>query len=279
MPLEHDPESGCRFSETIMLERVAMARRGTAMNNSRNRKPAVGRFRSHVIATSLAAMLVLAGGVGHALAQEDDDDELPDTKFFKSMLQGLGLKKDGMQSNGINYQERPPLVVPPTRDLPPPQTTDAVRGNAAWPKDQDEQRRRQAAVKRKKEDKPFEWSDLGAQLSPNELKKGATTAKDQALKQKSPQEFEQYNRQYKPDELGYTGGLFGSVKDFFGVSGGGQTATFEAEPPRASLTDPPIGYRSPSPAQPYGVTKDTSRTKAMAAEDRPSSGTDMPSSK
>jgi hypothetical protein len=240
------------------------------MTNWRDDKPGFGRFRRQVIATSLAAMLVLAGGVGHALAQDDEDDELPDAKFLKSMLSGLGLKKDGMQSNGINYQERPPLVVPPTRDLPPPQSVDAVRGNAAWPKDQDEQRRRQAAVKRKKEAKPFDWSDLGAQMSPNELKKGATTAKDDAIARK-PQDVEQYNQQYKPSDLGYTGGLFGSVKDFFGVSGGGQTATFEAEPPRASLTDPPSGYRSPSPAQPYGVSKDTSKTAPMKAEDRPAS--------
>src|ERR1700756_4869710 len=101
-----------------------MARRGTAMNNSRDRKPGRGRFRLHLIATSLAAMLMLAGGIGHALAQEDDDDELADTKFLKSMLHGLGLKKDGDLKSGINYQERPPLVVPPTRDLPPPQSTD-----------------------------------------------------------------------------------------------------------------------------------------------------------
>jgi hypothetical protein len=92
---------------------------------------------------------------------------------------------------------------------------------------------------------------------------------------KKPQDVEQYNRQYKPDELGYTGGLFGSVKDFFGASGG-QSATFEAEPPRASLTDPPVGYRTPSAAQPYGVSKDTTKSKAMKSEDLPSSGTDMP---
>src|SRR5690242_9157614 len=128
--VEHDPEaSGCRLSDKLMLCRVAMARRGTAMNNSRDRKPVFGHFRRHVIATSLAAMLVIAGGVGHALAQEDEDDELPDTKFLKSMLHGLGLKKDGDLKSGINYQERPPLVVPPTRDLPPPQTGDAARGN------------------------------------------------------------------------------------------------------------------------------------------------------
>src|SRR3954447_2737648 len=229
MPLEHDPETRwCRFPDKLMLDCVAMARRGTAMTNSRDRMPGFGRFRRQAIATSLAAMLVLAGGVGHALAQDDEEDELPDAKFFRGMLQGLGLKKDGMQSNGINYQERPPLVVPPTRELPTPQSADAARGNAAWPKDQDEQRRRQAAVKRKKEAKPFDWSDLGAPMSPNELKKGATTAKDDAIARK-PQDLEQANRQFNPSELGYTGGMFSSVKDFFGVGGGGQTATFEAE--------------------------------------------------
>ena len=246
------------------------------MNNSLIRKR--GRLRHYAVATSLAAMLVFAGGIGHALA-EDDEDELPDTKFLKGMLQGLGLKKDGMQSNGITYQERPPLVVPPNRDLPPPQTTDAARGNAAWPKDQDEQRRREAAVKRKKDTKPFNWEDLGRQMSPSELKKGATTAKDDALSRKSPQEFEQYNRQYKPDELGYTGGLFGSVKDFFGVNNGGVAVPFEVEPPRASLTDPPVGYRSPSPAQPYGVSADKSKSKAITPEDRVTAGTDGPTSR
>jgi hypothetical protein len=264
---------GIGLRKEIMLDLVAMARRGTAMNNSRNCEPGFGRFRRHVIATSLAAMLVLAGGIGHALAQEDDD-ELPDSKFFKSMLQGLGLKKDGDLNSGIRYQERQPLVVPPTRDLPPPQTTDAVRGNAAWPKDQDEQRRREASVKRKKEAKPFDWSDLSTQMSPRELKKGAATPKDDALRK--PQDIEDAQRQYKPSELGYGGGLFGSVKDFFGGPSN-QSVPFEAEPPRASLTDPPVGYRSPSAAQLYGLSKDTSRSQPLTAADR-LNATDLPAS-
>ncbi len=32
-----------------------------------------------------------------------------------------------------------------------------------------------------------------------------------------------------------------------------QYATFTGEPPRASLTDPPPGYQTPSPDQPYGL--------------------------
>jgi hypothetical protein len=243
------------------------------MDNSRIRT--IGRLRRHALATSFAAMLIVAGGIGHALA-EDDEDELPDTKFFKSLMHGLGLKKDGDLKSGINYQERPPLVVPPTRDLPPPQTADAVRGNALWPKDQDEQRRREAAAKRGTSSKPFVWEDLGAQSTPAELRKGAITAKDDALSRRAPKDVETYNQQSKPSELGYVGGLFGNMTNFFGGNNKDETTTFEAEPPRASLTDPPNGYRSPSPAQPYGVSKDRTKSKAQTPEDRVTSGTDSP---
>jgi hypothetical protein len=256
----------------ITLPQATMAKRGTAMDNSRNPTYARPRLWRHALAGSLAAMLIM-GGIGHALAQ-DDDDELPDSKFFKGILSGLGLKKDGEQS-GIAYQERPPLVVPPTRDLPPPQSADAVRGNALWPQDQDEKRRREAAAKRRKESQTFNWEDLGRQMSPNELRKGAATAKDEALSRRSASGPEAYNQQSTPSQLGYVGGLFGSVSDFFGGNKT-ETATFEAEPPRGSLTDPPTGYRSPSPAEPYGVGPDKGRSKAMKAEDLPSSGGDTP---
>jgi len=250
------------------------------MENSRNRKPACGRLRRHAFVTSLAAMLVFAGGIGHALAQEDDD-ELPDTKFLKSVLKGLGLKNG--EGSGINYQERPPLVVPPTRDLPPPQTADAVRGNALWPKDQDEQRRRQASAQRKKDSVRVGdfWEDLAKQSTPNELRKGAGTPKDEAMSKKQPQDIEQSMQQSTPSELGYTGGLFGlgSFTNFFGGVGREEKTTFEAEPPRTSLTDPPAGYRSPSPAQPYGVASDKSKPKGMTQEERVTAGQDTPTSK
>ena len=228
-------------------------------------------LRRRLVATSVAALLLIAGGIGHALAQ-DDDDELPDTKFFKSMLRGFGLR-NGQENDGINYQERPPLVVPPTRDLPPPQT-DAVRNNPQWPMDQDEKRRREAAAKRKHEAKTFSWDDLGRQLSPNEMRNGARSAKDQAMR-RSGDQVEDSQRQYKPSELGYTAGLFGSMHDFFTGNNKDETTTFEAEPPRASLTDPPSGYRSPSPAQPYGVRSSTSQPKAMTQEERVTQGADQ----
>lgn len=243
----------------------------------RRRRSDLGRqsLRRHALASSFAALLIIAGGIGHALAQEDDD-ELPDTKFFKSMLRGFGLK-NGQENSGINYQERAPLVVPPTRDLPPPQTDDPARKTALWPIDQDEQRRKEAAARRKKGSSvPFDWSDLGRQLSPGELRKGATTAKDTALSKRSAETPEAYQQQSTPSQLGYVGGLFGNMKDFFTGNNQPETATFETEPPRVSLTDPPAGYRSPSPAEPYGVGVEASKSKAISPEDRVNVGTGMP---
>jgi len=230
-------------------------------------------MRRRALASSFAAMLIIAGGIGHALAQEaDEDDDLPDAKFFKGMLHGLGLKKDGERS-GINYQERAPLVVPPTRDLPPPKAVDPATKNALWPMDQDEKRRKEEAARRKKEARTFTWESLSRQMSPQELKKGATTAKDEALSKRSADNPEAYQQQSTPSQLGYTGGLFGSMKNFFSGNNQPESTTFEVEPPRVSLTDPPSGYRSPSPTQPYGVGPEDKNPKAMTQEDRVNMGT------
>ena len=242
----------------------------------RDRRGAHG-LRRHALVSSFAALLIIAGGIGHAFAQDDDDDELPDTKFFRSMMRGFGLKKDGDQS-GINYQERAPLVVPPTRDLPPPQSGDVPR-NTAWPVDQDEKRRKDAASARRKASATSTWDDLSRQLSPNELKKGAVTARDEALSRRSAETPEQYQQPMKPSELGYVGGLFGDMSNFFTGNNKNETSTFEAEPPRASLTDPPNGYRSPSAAQPYGIGPDSKKSQAITQEDRVTGGNGAPGSK
>ena len=44
------------------------------------------------------------------------------------------------------------------------------------------------------------------------------------------------------------------------------TATFTGEPPRASLTDPPPGYQTPSPDQPYGIGRKESLQAATLGD-------------
>ena len=58
-----------------------------------------------------------------------------------------------------------------------------------------------------------------------------------------------FGSQLLPSELGFKG--FGSI--FSGKKE--ESAKFTGEPARESLTDPPPGYQTPSPDQPYGLGK------------------------
>ncbi len=88
-----------------------------------------------VLAGMLALTMIWASAT--AWAQDADDEDLPaDTKFFRKLFKEFGLQREG---EGVEFRERAPLVVPPSRDLPPPQSADAVTRNPAWPKDPDVQ--------------------------------------------------------------------------------------------------------------------------------------------
>ena len=56
--------------------------------------------------------------------------------FTDKFLTTLGLKNPFAAQYGINYSERSPLVVPPTRDLPPPEAA-GPPPTPNWPKDPD----------------------------------------------------------------------------------------------------------------------------------------------
>ena len=62
--------------------------------------------------------------------------------------------------------------------------------------------------------------------------------------------------QLRPDELGYQGGMWSDLVGLgstFSRDKPAEGAKFLREPGRASLTEPPSGYRTPSPDQPYGL--------------------------
>lgn len=176
-----------------------------------------------------------------------DDDEAPDSKFLQSLLKGIGLQKDG-DSSDINYRERSPLVIPPNRALPPPESP-AVESNPSWPIDPEIKKNKELkATKRSTATAGGDaWSDEGRPLTPDELKIG--TRRGPSRDGKAPSE-EESGRPLSPSALGYKGGIFNSL-----WSKTEENAKFTGEPPRASLTDPPVGYQTPSPAQPYGLGK------------------------
>ena len=203
-----------------------------------------------------ASALVLAFGAGALLlpAPATAEENVPiDTKIMRGIMEGLGLKRDG--EAGINYQERAPLVIPPSRDLPPPEKTDAALArNPAWPVDPD--------VKRAKADALAEKNQLNAEDTL--LRDGRPMTEEQMTPGPKPRSTRStqsgsyetspygYSNQSKPSELGYKGNIFSKM---FKKDEDEESAKFTGEPPRASLTEPPRGYQTPSPDQPYGVGK------------------------
>jgi hypothetical protein len=209
------------------------------------------------LSTTFYAAAALSLALGAALlasalpASAAEDDVSLDKKVFRGILEGLGLRKDG---EAITYQERAPLVIPPSRTLPPPERSDAVvANNPAWPKDPDiTRRKKQAEMERNRnisEERELEQNPLRQdQLTPGGNPRTARRSQGDAYTatpgdRLSAKELNQKSTIWSS--------MFGSKED--------EVAKFTQEPPRASLTAPPPGYQTPSPDQPYGLSKETTK--------------------
>jgi hypothetical protein len=212
----------------------------------------------------LGVVLLAMGAPGSTRAEDDDPDSIwnLDRRMFKGLMNGLGLR-DGNESS-IDYRERSPLVVPPSRNLPPPQNTAAAR-NPAWPKDPDIQRRE---VKRKTQSAPDASNERwGRTILPSELDPVGSTPASKPSSAGGTMAPDGGNIA-APSQLGYFGGLFTWQGFGFGLGGPKEeVGTFTTEPPRTTLTAPPTGYQTPSPAQPYGMVKRPEYAKPAKTED------------
>ena len=111
-------------------------------------------MRFAVIALGIG--LVMASGPVRAADDEEEDDRTFEEKIIANIMGGLGGKN--METKGIEYRERSPLVVPPKLALPPPASSNDAKV-ANWPKDPDEARRKAAIAERKKQNKQSFHSD------------------------------------------------------------------------------------------------------------------------
>jgi hypothetical protein len=196
--------------------------------------------------TAVAGTLVLAMTLGTgAWAQNASEEELSaDTKFFRKLLKEFGMQ---LGDEAVEFRERAPLVVPPSRDLPAPQNGDLIARNPAWPKDPDVRRRNEAATtaaqKARLRGAAEAMEEEGRALRPNELEVGRL-ARGSA---EPIQNADESARPLMPSALGTKGLL-----DLFSAKPE-QSVGFTEERPRSSLTEPPPGYQTPSAAQPYGL--------------------------
>ncbi len=177
--------------------------------------------------TAVALGIGLVMTVSAARAGSDDEDN---RSFSEKIVDSIksGFSATNMDSKGIDYRERSPLVVPPQLDLPPPAAAAGQVNAPNWPKDPDEKRRKAALAARKKS-----LTNTSHELTPAEEE--AARASATASQQPQPQQsFGEKVSNY-----------FGGTKPEVGL--------FKGEPTRETLTQPPPGYQIPSPNYAYGV--------------------------
>jgi hypothetical protein len=218
-----------------------------------NRKVGHGLLARAALGGALAAAMVCANT---AVWAGDDDSGGP--SVIGSIMHSLGFKSSGETYGGIDYNERSPLVVPPTRDLPPP-----VSGNAPpapnWPKDADVERAKKAKI----DERPrYQTGDSVVNssrvLTPAELDKPGAPKGNASGDADSTANSQMVDPRDTGAKKSLWSGLFKKE----------QYATFTGEPPRDVLTDPPPGYLTPSPDQPYGVGPAESKYKIPTVADR-----------
>src|SRR6266478_8536776 len=182
----------------------------------RSRNPK--RLRRAAAAAAVALALALAWSAGSARAEDANDDEnVPlDTKLFRQFMKDLGLSRSG--DGLIEYRERAPLVVPPTRELPPPRDeAEVATKTPAWPKDPDVARRKQelAAEKAKLKGNLSVEEQMRA-LRPDELDKPGAGEKKSADAKGAGKSPEETSRPLMPSDLGTkTEKIFGSIWSSF----------------------------------------------------------------
>jgi hypothetical protein len=210
--------------------------------------------RSLLARTALGVSLAAAMACATSAARAQDGGP----SVINSVMHSLGFKSANDTYGGIDYNERSPLVVPPTRDLPPPASDNAPPA-PNWPKDADVARAKQA----KKDDTPRYQKDNVIEssrvLRPDELDKVGRSSKSAPGDGDSTANSMMADPRDQGSKKSLFSGMF-SKKD--------QYAIFTGEPSREVLTDPPPGYLTPSTDQPYGTGPAESKYKIESVGDR-----------
>jgi hypothetical protein len=185
-----------------------------------------------VLGCALGSIALAGLSAGVARAQDSGGDG----GIFGSVLKSLGIGGE----NNIEYRERPPLVVPPTRDLPPPQAPGSAR-NPNWPVDP------KSADVQKKGNQVRDLDRLPVPQRP--------AAPSVAVSNPPSASGSDSVAVTPPSEPGLFGKLFSSSE----MPAGGAVIPV---PTRKSLTEPPLDYEAPSTGQPYGGATPSAPQKA-----------------
>ena len=209
------------------------------------------KFSRVALAATIGMAMVIGCAGSFAQAADDDDDELLDIKIFRGILKGLGLRKD--EPTGIEYRERSPLVLPPSKELPRPEADAAAKKAAGWPDDPDLKRVKQRKEAERKR-KGFQEGVDDRPLLPSQYGTNAPARQGQQGRRSAGKISGSIGRAQHQCRIG----LQGPHQPCSARCGRRRknTSRSPASRPRTSLIEPPPGYRTPSPTQPYGVGRD-----------------------
>jgi len=188
-------------------------------------------------------------------ADDDDNDEMTfEEKIIDNLMRGVG--GTNMENRGIDYRERSPLVVPPKLDLPTPGTTAAESKCRTGRKIRTRRAARLRSPHAKKRTRIR--SRAPRTLLPSELAQkgtGASTGGESRDGRPGGAPV-----MLSPSQLGYDGGVLGFFK-----GNKTESAEFKGEPSRETLTQPPVGYQTPSSKFMYGTGPKESLNKQCSS--------------
>jgi hypothetical protein len=223
---------GQAWGEGMALHRIG----GFALTGRR-------RGQCGLSAAYFTCAVALAMACAGSAARAGDYDDPSGSSFSSKVFKAIGLPDPDHPEYEINYSERSPLVVPPNRNLPAPIAGDKPPPN--WPQDPDIKKRQEAKKTTVLHPSSDPVMEEGRPLRPDELiapgNHASASSSSTGIDSKQGKSFLNFDWFHK-EEYG----------------------TFTGEPPRASLTDPPPGYQTPSPDQPYGIGPDRKPAKASS---------------
>jgi hypothetical protein len=200
-----------------------------------------------------AGILLLIGAASHLTPARAEEGNQTLRQLFGLVTGDTGQK----DTDGIDYRERPPLVLPPKIDLPPPQASAATQ-NPAWPNDPDVGRVKKLKAEAKAPARHVNEAMANPHISQAELEHGRVAVSDPRTPQQNP-----CNYSDNPDCLYTPWSILKKVTDDPNAPSKEVLVPGE-EPPREYLTEPPPGFRKP--AKVVKATREAPKEKEDASD-------------
>lgn len=182
-----------------------------------------------------AGTIMFVGVTSHSAPARAEEGNQSLRQIFGLITGDTGQK----DTDGIDYRERPPLVLPPKYELPPPQSASATQ-NPAWPHDPDSGRVKKLKAEARAPARQVNEINANPHISRAELERGRVADRVET----SPQQNACDNSN-SPDCL-YT--PWSILKKVSNNENAKEVLRPGEEPPREYLTQPPPGFRKPTQA-------------------------------